>query len=359
MTRGWSGAGERRAAGVPGRWSGSGRVRRRYRKACRRWLAVLAASGLGGWDRLVADRADRGWDSETMPTVASWIAGRGRQGRCVKRDQDADRRLLLRETSSVVSSCSRWGSPRGLPRSTPAHVDAAAGLPEPGGFRTAEVAWCLAGGGPAAARQAGAATSAGPPRRARSRFPSRARCSPSGCRAGWRRRSGSMPARSGRTISARSSRRRWRNFSPGRHRNRSRAGERPQVEAVFVFDRTGPRFVSGLRHIGAQRRARTGRAGQEGQADDEAAAMDARVLQQRQAKDHTIGSRAAALRDHAATSRARPSPRSGSSATSTRAPRWCARHGRHCATWPPRAASTRCRSTPRSGWPASSPTRRC
>ena len=135
------------------------------------------------------------------------------------------------------------------------------------GFRRPRRPACWPGGW-AARPGRRAATSAGPPRRARSRFPSRARCSPSGCRAGWRRRSGSMPARrAGR--SRRSSRRRWRNFSPGSPEPSAQVNG-GQVEAVFVFDRHAATDLSVAYGILVpQRRARTGRAGQEGQADDE------------------------------------------------------------------------------------------
>ena len=90
------------------------------------------------------------------------------------------------------------------------------------------------------------------------------------------------------------------------------------------------------------------------------AAIYARVSSARQAKDETIGSQLAALREHAATSRLdvpeelgvrRRGPLRGDAGP--------ARPWRRCATWPPRAASTSCWSTPRTGWPASSPTRRC
>jgi hypothetical protein len=90
-----------------------------------------------------------------------------------------------------------------------------------------------------------------------------------------------------------------------------------------------------------------------------AAAIYARVSSARQAKDETIGSQLAALREHAATSRL-DVPQDWVFADEGHSGATLARPGlERCATWPPRAAWTWCWSTRRTGWPASSPARRC
>jgi len=90
-----------------------------------------------------------------------------------------------------------------------------------------------------------------------------------------------------------------------------------------------------------------------------AAAIYARVSSRQQAKDETIGSQLAALREHAGKSRLDVPGEwvfadEGHSGATLARPGW-----RRCATWPPRAAWMSSSSTRRTGSPASSPTRRC
>jgi resolvase-like protein len=91
-----------------------------------------------------------------------------------------------------------------------------------------------------------------------------------------------------------------------------------------------------------------------------AAAIYARVSSAGQAKDQTIGSQLAALREHAAKSRL-DVPEEWVFADEGHSGATLARPGLEagCGTWPPRAAWTWSSSTRRTGWPASSPTRRC
>ena len=108
---------------------------------------------------------------------------------------------------------------------------------------------------------------------------------------GSRRRSASMPGhRAGR--SRRSSPRPWRNSSPGAQEPSAQVNGKA-VEAEFVFGRHAAADLSvAYAILVPQRRARTARAGQEGQAVT-SAAIYARVSSARQKKDQTIGSQIA------------------------------------------------------------------
>ena len=133
-----------------------------------------------------------------------------------------------------------------------------------------------------------------------------------------------------------------------------------RVEAEFVFDRHAATDLSvAYAILVPQRRARTGRPGQEGHADDERGAVCTGL--QRPAEegpDHRVADRRRCGRTPRQLGLEVPEDwifeDEGHSGATLLRPAL-----ERCGTWPPRAASMWCCATPRTGWPASSPTRRC
>ena len=176
-------------------------------------------------------------------------------------------------------------------------------------------------------------------------------------RSGWPPRSGSTP---GRPAAGLLGRRAGPGGVPRPHsRERSAQVRELAVETEHVFSRHAAAEMSVAYGILVpQRRARTAAAAPEGGDGD--GGGDLRPgSSARQAKDETIGSQLAALREHAAQSRLEVPEERVFADEGTPARRWAARPWRRCATWLPRAAWTSCWSTRQTGWPASSPTRPC